>query len=134
MDVGGELRARVESAYSKMKQHPRVVQLRAKLDLAGAGSAERQDALRTLETLRAAHEAAPGDAEAHFQYATALYSASRVDDAMTELLAMIKRDRHWNGDAAKNKLLTIFEAEGGAAANPAVAAARRRLNALWLTG
>ena len=48
--------------------------------------------------------------------------------AADHLLAIIKADRGWNEDAARNQLLTFFEAWG--MSDPATLSARRRLSSL----
>ena len=51
-----------------------------------------------------------------------------MEPAIEELLAIIERDREWNDAAARQKLLTVFEALGHA--HPATVRGRRRLSAI----
>jgi putative thioredoxin len=60
--------------------------------------------------LRAAVEAAPDDHQARFDLALALHAAGKVEEAVTTLLDLFRRDRAWNDGAAKTQLFTIFDA------------------------
>ena len=60
----------------------------------------------------AALEANPDDHQARFDMAMALYGAGRNEDAIDHLIEIIKRERSWNDDAARQQLLKIFEALG----------------------
>lgn len=73
-------------------------------------------------------QAAPDDHQARFDLALALNGEGRHDDAAAELIEIIRRDREWNEDAARKKLLELFEAWG--AADPATVKARRQLSTL----
>ncbi len=63
-----------------------------------------------LEDLRAAVEAEPNNHQARFDLAQALYANGKVEDAIEELLTLVRRDRDWNEGAAKQQLFTIFDA------------------------
>lgn len=54
----------------------------------------------------------PNDHQARFDMAVALYGAGRNADAIDELIDIVKRDKSWNDDAARQQLLKIFEALG----------------------
>lgn len=60
--------------------------------------------------LRAAVEADPDNHQARLDLAQALHAADQVEEAVTELLELFRRDREWNDGAAKAQLFTIFEA------------------------
>ena len=81
-----------------------------------------------LATARRAMDAAPENPEAAFAYANAAIAAGERDAAADALLGMIARDRTWNAEAAKTRLLQLFEAEG--LADPWVTAQRRKLSAI----
>ena len=81
-----------------------------------------------LGPLKARIAANPGDLEARFQLATVLDAKGERDDAINELLEIVKRDRKWNEEAAKKQLLTLFEAMGPMDAR--TIQARRRLSSL----
>ena len=78
--------------------------------------------------LKARIAANPGDLEARFQLAAVLDGKGERDDAINELLEIVKRDRKWNEEAAKKQLLTLFEAMGPMDAR--TIQARRRLSSL----
>ena len=92
----------------------------AALALAGEGAGA------DLSAARAAAEARPDDLAARFDYAAALIGAGSLDEAIDALLAVIEKDRDWNEGAARQKLLTVFDALGPA--NPATVRGRRRLS------
>jgi putative thioredoxin len=78
--------------------------------------------------LRARLAADPVDHQARYNLALALDAQGRREDAIEELLEIIRRDRKWNDDAARKHLVTLFEAMGPA--DPRTVAARRRLSSL----
>ncbi|MGD9521930.1 MAG: tetratricopeptide repeat protein [Tepidiphilus sp.] len=66
----------------------------------------------------------PDDMEARLRLAKQLVAAGRYAEGMDELLAMIRRDRRWNDEAARKALLSVFELLGD---DPLVAEYRRKL-------
>ncbi len=100
-----------------------VASVKAALALAESGG-ETGD----LAALQAAAEAAPDDLEARFALANGLLGGGAMEPAMDALLEIIERDREWNDAAARQKLLTVFEALGHA--HPATVRGRRRLSAI----
>ncbi len=78
--------------------------------------------------LRARIAANPADLEARFQLAGVLDAKGERDEAINELLEIVRRDRKWNEEAAKKQLLTLFEAMGPV--DPRTIQARRRLSSL----
>ena len=96
---------------------------RAQLELA------RQSANAGPEAeLRAAVDKDPADHQARFDLAAALLAAGNPQGAVDELLELFRRDREWNGGAAKTQLFTIFEALKPQ--DPIVLAGRRRLSSM----
>jgi putative thioredoxin len=91
----------------------------AKTAMAGAGK------------LRARLAANPDDHEARFELATALFGSGERESAIDELLALFKRDREWNEQAARKQLVKFFEAMGST--DPLTLSARRRLSALMFS-
>jgi putative thioredoxin len=65
-----------------------------------------------LKGLEAAVAANPLDNQARFDLAVALNAAGRREEAVDQLVAIIKRDRTWNDDGARRQLLQFFEAWG----------------------
>jgi putative thioredoxin len=73
----------------------------------------------------------PDDHEARLELATALFGAGDREAAVDELLALYKRDRDWNEQAARKQLVKFFEVMGGT--DPLTLSARRRLSALMFS-
>jgi putative thioredoxin len=78
--------------------------------------------------LRAAVEADPNDHQARFDLAAALLAAGNPAEAVDHLLELFRRDREWNGGAAKTQLFTIFDALKPQ--DPIVLTGRRRLSSM----
>jgi putative thioredoxin len=57
-----------------------------------------------------------------------LAAASSAEAAIDEYLEILRRDRNWNDGAARQQLLTLFEALGPA--DPLVKSGRRKLSTL----
>ena len=94
---------------------------------AGAGRAietERQPDRRTPPTPGAESH----DHQARLDLAMALYGGGQRDQAIEELLDVIRRDRRWNEEAARKQLVKLFEALGPT--DPLTISARRRLSSL----
>jgi putative thioredoxin len=68
------------------------------------------------------------DHQARYDLALALNAESKRVEAAEQLVTLIKRDRSWNEDAARKKLLEFFEAWGFK--DPATIRGRRLLSAL----
>ncbi|GJL93640.1 MAG: thioredoxin [Hyphococcus sp.] len=78
--------------------------------------------------LKAKVEVNPDNLEARFDLACAHLGSGAMEPAIDELLAIIERDREWNEDAARKKLLTVFEALGPT--HPETIRSRRRLSSI----
>ena len=70
----------------------------------------------------------PGDHQARFDLAMAYHGAGRNEQAIDELIEIIRRDREWNEQAARQQLLKLFEALGHA--DPLTVAGRRKLSSI----
>ena len=81
-----------------------------------------------VEGLTARVERDPADLQARFDLATALHAAGRVQEAVDQLLEIFRRDREWNGGAAKTQLFTIFDALPPK--DPIALGGRRKLSSL----
>ena len=79
-----------------------------------------------LTDLRNKASAAPADMDTQFAFAAAAFAAGQRDEAADTLLGIIRTEPEWNEQAAKNKLLQIFEAVG--LEDPWVAGTRRKLS------
>ncbi|MBN9305192.1 MAG: co-chaperone YbbN [Devosia sp. 67-54] len=73
-------------------------------------------------------EAAPDDHQARFDLAIALNAEGKRAEAAEQLVTLLRRDRTWEDDRARKKLLEFFEAWG--AKDPATLKGRRLLSSL----
>ena len=107
----------------ELHQAPELVSVLASLELAEAG-AEAGD----IPELMAKVAAAPKDHQARFDLAMAFYGAGREEEAVDELLEIVRLGGAWNEEAARKQLVKFFEAWGPT--HPLTATARRRLSSL----
>ena len=70
----------------------------------------------------------PGDHQARFDLAMAHHGAGRNEQAIDELIEIVRRDREWNEQAARQQLVKLFEAIGHA--DPLTVAGRRKLSSV----
>ena len=70
----------------------------------------------------------PLDHQSRFDLAMALHAANKREAAADELLEIIRRDRAWNEEAARQQLLKFFEAWGPT--DPLTVEARRHLSSI----
>lgn len=122
----GELdraQAFADAAPPKIAKAKEIEAARAQIELA------RQAAKAGPEDdLRRAVDRNPDDHQARYDLALALHAAGKVEEAVEELLDLFRRDREWNGGAAKTQLFTIFEALKPQ--DPIVLKGRRRLSSM----
>ena len=112
-----------DAAPPKIAKAKEIEAARAQIELARqAAKAEPED------DLRRAVDRNPDDHQARFDLALALHAAGKVDEAVDQLLDLFRRDREWNGGAAKTQLFTIFEALKPQ--DPIVLKGRRRLSSM----
>jgi len=134
--IAGLARATVERGeLAKAKQlldrvpkesagHADITAARAALDLAE----QAQKAMASAGKLRRRLAQNSDDHEARFELATALFGSGDRQAAIDELLALFKRDREWNEQAARKQLVKFFEAMGPT--DPLTLSGRRRLSAM----
>ena len=80
---------------------------------------------RELEKKVAAN---PLDHQARFDLALALNAKGKRQDAVDQLLEIVRRDRKWNDDGARKQLVQFFEAWGPV--DEATVNGRRRLSSI----
>ncbi len=78
--------------------------------------------------LRARLAGEPADHQARYDLALALEAGGDREGAVAELLELVRRDRKWNDDAARKRLVVLFEAMGPA--DPRTLEGRRKLSGL----
>lgn len=120
-----EAKAVLDSAPDDVANHAEVSRARAAVELAEAAPAA------DTSELDARVAANPDDLEARFELAGAKMAAGDRDSAADALLDIIGRDRDWNEDAARKRLLQLIEAQG--LEDPWARTQRRRLSALLFT-
>ena len=116
-------RGMIEQLPEARRGHPAIAAVLAKLDLLAA-SADLGD----TGDLRARVEADPDDHQARLDLALAADAAGHREEAADHLLEIMRRDREWNEDGARQQLLKLFESWG--MMDPATVAARRKLTSL----
>ncbi len=103
--------------------------------VAGAVSAvelaEQSGDVGDLAGLQAAVDADPDNHQARFDLAMALFGARKHQEAADALLEIVRRDRTWNDDGARQQLVKFFEAWGPT--DPLTAQTRRRLSSMMFS-
>ena len=97
--------------------------VQASIDLA-----EQAKALGPLAELEQKVAANPLDHQARFDFATALNAGGKRDEAVNQLLEIVKRDRKWNDDGARRQLVQFFDAWGPT--DEATVEGRKRLSTI----
>lgn len=95
----------LSAAPEKIAKSIEVEAARAQLELARQ-AANAGPVAELLNTVLAE----PDNHQARFDLALALHADGKIEGAVEELLELFRRDREWNGAAAKSQLFTIFEA------------------------
>jgi len=103
---------------------PAIVAARAQLDLATEGGKAKGEA----PALRARISANPKDFEARYTLSQALFASGDKEEALEQLLEIVRLNRSWNEEAARKQLVKLFEAMGPT--DPLTLAGRRRLSSL----
>ena len=106
--------------------------MRAEADVAAAISslelAEKAADAGDLNQIRARLEANARDHQARYDLALALYAAGETEEAIDQLVEIVRRDRGWNDEAARKELLQFFEALGPT--DPVTVDGRRKLSSV----
>ena len=118
-----QARAVLAKVPAKDKANADIVAVQAQLDLAEAAKAA-----GPIGELKAKAEKDPKDFQSRLDLAMAYWAGEQKQEAIDELLAMIKLDRNWNEAAARQQLLKFFEALGFA--DPLSVAGRKRLSTI----
>jgi thioredoxin len=113
----------LDMAPADKANDPAIVGARAALDLA-----EQAGSLDDTAELERRVAADPLDHQARFDLAIALNARGQRQEAVDQLLEIVRRDRNWNEDGARKQLVQFFEAWGPM--DPATLAGRRRLSSI----
>jgi putative thioredoxin len=90
--------------------------------------AEQANSVGPVGELEKKVAANPLDHQARFDLAVALNAANKRQEAVDQLIEVVRRDRKWNDDGARKQLVQFFEAWGPA--DEATVAGRRRLSSI----
>lgn len=112
-----------DAAPAEMTGKPAFASAKAALELA-----EQSAKAGPLDDLTARVAQNPQDHQARFDLAMALHAAGQQEAAADALLDIIRRDRTWNDEAARQQLLKLFDAWGPT--DPHTLAARRQLSSI----
>jgi putative thioredoxin len=120
LEQAKELLGQVEA---KDKTNAEVVAVQATIDLA-----EKAKEAGPVDDLKAKAAANPKDMQTRLDLAMAYWADNQRKEAIDELLAMIKADRKWSEEAARQQLLKFFEALGFT--DPLAVDGRKRLSTI----
>jgi putative thioredoxin len=90
--------------------------------------AEKAGSVGAAADLKSKVEAEPKNHQARQDYALALYAEGAREEAVDQLLKIVRADRKWNEESARKELVTIFEALGPM--DPITIAARKQLSSI----
>ncbi len=121
---------RLDKATALLANAPDLLRRDAMVAAAAAAleNAIQASALDEIDDLQERVDAHPDDPHARFDLALALNSKGMREEAATQLLEIIQRDRSWNEDGARKQLVQFFEAWGPT--DKTTMSARRKLSAL----
>ncbi len=102
-----DARQLLDSLSVDIQMSPEVSALYSKLELA-----ETLEQSEDVDSLLKRIEADPKDSEARYQLSARYAAEGRHEDAMQQLLEIVKRDRSYNDDAGRKGLLRMFELLG----------------------
>ncbi|HKC34361.1 MAG TPA: tetratricopeptide repeat protein, partial [Xanthobacteraceae bacterium] len=105
------------------RNDPAVAAVRSAMELA-----EQAAALGPVTELEQKVAANPLDHQARFDLALALNSKGQREQALDQLIDIVRRDRKWNDDGARKQLVQLFEAWGPN--DEATLAGRKRLSSV----
>ena len=112
----------IGSLDEETSAHPEVASAIAALTLKEQGSETPSD----ISKLQSVIANKPTDHQARYDLALALSSDGNHEEAIEHLVEIIKHDRQWNEDSAREQLLKIFEALGPT--DPVTVNGRRKLS------
>jgi len=113
----------IDQAPANASQHAEVAGARAAIDLA-----ETAGKVRDPQIIEADLARDPDDHAARMELANALFLRGQPENAVEQLLTIVRRDRVWGDDAARKRLLVFFDALGQT--HPLTVQGRRKLSSL----
>ena len=122
MGEADQAREIIDSLDEDTSSHPEVSSAIAALNLKEQSSNNNDDVSKLEKDLTDD----PNNHQARYDLATALSSSGSHEAAIDHLVEIIKHNRKWNEDQAREQLLKIFEALGPT--DPITVAGRRKLS------
>ncbi len=116
-------RQMLATAPKEAEKHAEIAAVRTAIDLA-----EQAEAAGPVAELKAKVEADPKDHQSRLDLAMALYAGGQREEAVDQLLELVRRDRKWNEEAGRKQLVKFFEAMGPT--DPLTVEARKRLSSI----
>jgi putative thioredoxin len=114
----------VDQVGEELRGEEEIHSIISALELAEAGAS----AVGETDSLRARLDDDPADLQTRFDLAVALYGGGDAEAAVNELVEIVRRQREWNEDAARQQLVKIFEALGPT--DPVTVSGRRKLSSI----
>jgi putative thioredoxin len=105
------------------RNDPAVAAARAAIELT-----EQSQSVGPIAELEQKVAADPKDYQARFDLAVALNAKGKREEAVDQLMEIVRRDRKWNDDGARKQLVQFFEAWGPT--DEATVAGRKRLSSV----
>ena len=99
---------RLAAAPAEIADHKALAGVRIALELAEQAKSGTSD----VSKLEAALKADENNHQARFDLALALYADNKTQEALTQLMDIVRRDRKWNEEAARKQLVKILETLG----------------------
>ena len=118
-----QARYMIDDAPEEIAKNPQFGALRTAVEL--AASAPQGGEMKRMED---ALQKNPDDHAVRFDYALALFGAGRRAEAIDALLHIMRRNKTWEDDKARQQLLKFFDAMGPS--DPETLAGRRKLSSL----
>jgi putative thioredoxin len=124
LELAQELVNNIKKQYPTDVNNPEVVKAISSVEL--AAQSKNVAPIKELQEKVAQN---PNDLEAHYNLAVGYLSLGQQENAINELLEIIKRDKYWADNKAKEMLTKIFDSLGSD--HEVTKKARRRLSNLW---
>jgi putative thioredoxin len=107
LEAAQEIVAAISSRYPKDVNNPEIMKAISSVELASnAGSAD------DLAQLEQKVKATPNDPELRYSLGVKYSAVGKNEEAINQLLESIKKDKHWNEQAARKHLLKVIESLG----------------------
>ena len=123
LDRFDDARKVIDQAPANVSQHAEITGAKAAIDLA-----ETAGKLRDPQIVEEDLARDPDDHGARMELANALFLRGQPENAIEQLLTIVRRDRSWHDEAARKRLLTFFDALGQT--HPLTVQGRRRLSSV----